>query len=250
MLIVNADDWGYDLSTTEAIARAFQAGRITSATAMIFMRDSERAAPLASRESMPVGLHLNLMEAYSATDIPEEARVRQQQVVAAFRASQRCRWLPSRKLSSLVQRCVADQLNGFAQLYATAPTHIDGHQHGHLSTPVLRALSRDRRRAVRSSFTFRAGEKSLLNRALRFALNNQINARFRSTRKFYSIRTLHPRLGGYGLEDALAEAHVQDVEIMVHPGWSDELELLMSDQWRTLLAGVPLGSFRDLPSSP
>jgi len=249
MLILNADDWGYDTATTDAIMMTFRERRVTSTTAMVFMRDSERAAVLADRESMPVGLHLNLMERYSATTIPEETRRRQELVVSNFRASQRARWLPSRRLSSLVRLCVKDQLNGFARLYAIAPSHVDGHQHGHLSTPTMRALAQDPKRAIRRSFTFRPGEKPLLNRALRLSLNRYISASFCSTHQFHSIRALHPRLGGHGIEKILADAHVQNVEIMVHPGVRDEFELLMSEEWRRLIAGVPMGSFRNLVKS-
>ena len=47
ILIVNADDYGWNRPTTEATLEAFRAGRITSATALMFMDDSERAAELA-----------------------------------------------------------------------------------------------------------------------------------------------------------------------------------------------------------
>lgn len=246
MLIVNADDWGYNMATTDAIATAFRAGRVTSASAMVFMHDSERAAALADQESLPVGLHLNLMERYTAERVARAIRRRQELVVSSFQVSQRPRWLADWKLSPRVRQCLEDQIDEFTHLYATAPTHVDGHQHGHLSTPVLRSLARDPRPSVRCSFTFRRGEKSALNRALRFTLNRYIRTRFHSTDRFYSIRALHPRLGGYGLEGALAESHRVDVEIMVHPGLRDELEILMSDDWSRMLAGVPVGSFMNL----
>ncbi len=246
MLIVNADDWGYEMATTDAIATAFRAGRVTAASAMVFMRDSERAASLAERESMPVGLHLNLMERYSDEHIPEAIRRRQELVVSRFKASQRSRWLTGWRLSSRVHQCLEDQIDGFTHLYTVVPTHVDGHQHGHLSTPVLRSLVRDPRPSVRCSFTFRRGEKPALNRALRSTLNRCIRTRFSTTDRFYSIRALHPRLGGYGLEDVLAESRRLNVEIMVHPGLQDEFEILMSDDWSRTLAGVPVGSFMNL----
>lgn len=33
---------------------------------------------------------------------------------------------------------------------------------------------------------------------------------------------------------------------MVHPGWQDELELLLSKEWRLAIRDLPLGSFAEL----
>jgi predicted glycoside hydrolase/deacetylase ChbG (UPF0249 family) len=246
MLIVNADDWGYDLATTDAIVAAHSEGRITSATAMVHMQDSERAARLAGASSIPIGLHLNLMERYTATTVREDARARQERVVSRYRTGMLSRWLPSRELFSLTRRCVEEQFDDFAALYGATPTHVDGHQHGHMSTAALWALLRRGVPTIRRSFTFRPSDKSVLNRALRFALNSCLSLRFRSTDRFYSIRDLHPQLGGHGLDKALAEAQHLDVEIMVHPGIRDEYEILMAGEWAQLIADVPRGSYRDL----
>jgi predicted glycoside hydrolase/deacetylase ChbG (UPF0249 family) len=37
MLIVNADDWGRSVAETDSALRCYQAGRITSVSAMVFM---------------------------------------------------------------------------------------------------------------------------------------------------------------------------------------------------------------------
>jgi chitin disaccharide deacetylase len=245
VLIVNADDWGYDAATTDAIAAAHRAGAIDSATAMVHMRDSERAARLAGELGLPVGLHLNLMEPYSAP-ADEEGRQRQAAVVDRYRSSLASHWLQGPRLFGLVAGCVEDQLNAFGRLYSTQPTHVDGHQHGHLSTAALVTLRRRRVPAIRRSFTFRPSDKPLPRRVLRRALNGCISSTFRSTAGFHSIRTLHPRLGGHGLEDVLASARARDVEIMVHPGFPDECEILLSAAWSRLLDGLPRGSYRDL----
>jgi predicted glycoside hydrolase/deacetylase ChbG (UPF0249 family) len=245
VLIVNADDWGYDEATTDAIAAAHLAGRIDSATAMVHMRDSARAARLAGELGLPVGLHLNLMEPYTAaTD--EAARRRQERVVRRYRSGLAARWLPGPRLLALAAGCVDEQLDAFARLYPAPPTHVDGHQHGHLSIAALYALRRRRVPAIRRGFTFRPGDKPLPKRALRRALNGCLSATFRSTARFHSIRTLHPRLGGHGLEQVLASARSCDVEVMVHPGVADEYEILMSSEWARLLDGLPRGSFGDL----
>src|SRR5713226_8748086 len=44
ILIINADDWGQDHETTERISDCIVCRSVSSASAMVFMEDSERAA--------------------------------------------------------------------------------------------------------------------------------------------------------------------------------------------------------------
>jgi predicted glycoside hydrolase/deacetylase ChbG (UPF0249 family) len=246
MLIVNADDLGHDRATSDAICDVYARGRISSATAMVFMEDSVRAFGLAAEARMPIGLHLNLMEPYSGIVADQRDREEQEWVVGRFQASFASRWLPGPRLFGATRRSVRAQLAEFERLRGGAPTHVDGHQHGHLSTPALWTLNASLRPAVRSSFTFRPAEKPLHNRALRRALNTALASRFVSTDRFHSIRDLHPALGGHGIEEVVAEARRRDVEVMVHPGIADEFELLTSEEWSRTIEGAPLGSFADL----
>jgi hypothetical protein len=101
---------------------------------------------------------------------------------------------------------------------------------------VLRALPRGF--PVRASFTFTPGEKPWPNRAARSMTNRLIARRFGSTRWFFSIRTVRP--------EQLALARGDAVEVMCHPGWEDEYQLLMSDAWAGAIDGLRLGSFADL----
>jgi chitin disaccharide deacetylase len=248
MLIVNADDWGYDASTTDAIAETFRAGRISSTTAMMWMADSERAPALAAELAIPVGLHLNLMEPFSAAAVPDAVRSRQGRVVAKYRSGFVPRWDPRRGALATVEGSVDEQMREFRDRYGE-PTHVDGHQHGHLALGPLMALDAGPVDALRPSFTFARGQKSPPNRALRGLLNVWIGRHFRTVRSFHSIRTLHPRFGGSGLPEALAEARAADVEIMVHPGLADEFDLLMSAEWMDSIGAVGLGDYRQVGRS-
>ena len=60
MLIINADDYGRNAAATDNTLRVFRRGAIISASAMVFMDDSERASQLALEAGLEVGLHLNL----------------------------------------------------------------------------------------------------------------------------------------------------------------------------------------------
>jgi predicted glycoside hydrolase/deacetylase ChbG (UPF0249 family) len=247
MLVVNADDLGHDRATSDAICEAFARGAITSATAMVYMEDSDRGFGLAAEAGLPIGLHLNLMEPYSGSGVAEPDRAEQAWAVERFQASFAGRWAPGPRLMRAARRSVRLQLAEFERLCGGPPTHVDGHQHGHLSTPALWELDQRGGMTVRSSFTFRPGEKPRHKLALRALLNRGIAARFASTQRFHSIRDLHPAFGGKGIDQVVAEARDLDVEVMVHPGLADELEVLSSDEWRELIASVPKGSYADLP---
>jgi chitin disaccharide deacetylase len=245
MLIINADDWGYDAATTDSIVDVYRASRVTSATAMVYMRDSLRAASLASRESLPVGLHLNLMEPFSDLSAPSDVRNLQSWVASRYRTGYRRRWLPAGELFLAAHRCIEDQLSAFRELYGE-PTHVDGHQHGHLSSAALWALGSEKDRPIRRGFTFRPSDKGLLKRTVRRGFNRSLDIRFKTTDEFHSLHALHPRLGGHGLEDIVRLAQSRSVEIMVHPAIPEEYEILMSNEWANVVSGAPLGSYLDL----
>ena len=147
LLVVNADDWGAEWATTDAILSCFQAGAISSATAMVFMDDSHRAAALARAHGLPVGLHLNLTMTYTDTQSSALAKEQQARLAELYATASR----PHRSLHPLalhlVRDCVEDQLQEFHRIYGGPPTHIDGHDHAHLSTNVL--LSRALPRGIR-----------------------------------------------------------------------------------------------------
>lgn len=62
MLIVNADDLGRSKTATDNALSCYARQRITSASAMVFMEDSERAAEGARASGIDVGLHINFSE--------------------------------------------------------------------------------------------------------------------------------------------------------------------------------------------
>src|SRR5690349_5016866 len=74
MLTVNADDLGRCVVATERTLACFAANRINSASAMVFMEDSERAAALAIASGLNVGLHINFTETFSASYVPRSLR--------------------------------------------------------------------------------------------------------------------------------------------------------------------------------
>lgn len=245
LLIVNADDWGGLAPRTDAILAAILAGRVTSASGMVHMRDSARAAVLARDHDLPIGLHLNLTQPFDGPAVPKAVRARHARLAGAFAHSRWRGWLSDPRLQPEVEWTVRDQLERFAELYARAPTHVDGHNHVHLTPGVLFARSlRGVRRARR---TQSPPPGAPLPRRLATELRAAaVRARFATTDGFYSIRRISPDFGGEELEAILAHARRAPVEVMCHPGMDGEDSYLHSPEWGAALAGVRLGSFADL----
>jgi YdjC-like protein len=86
VLIVNADDLGCAVSATDAILTCHREGAITSATAMVYMEDSDRAARLAVDQRLPVGLHINLTTPFTDRSVPYTVRERQARMIDTPRA--------------------------------------------------------------------------------------------------------------------------------------------------------------------
>ena len=82
MLIVNADDWGRNTTSTDNTMVCFKNGRITSVSAMVFMEDSKRAAALALKHGLDAGLHLNFTTKFDQNIISSKLLECQQRITA------------------------------------------------------------------------------------------------------------------------------------------------------------------------
>ena len=69
-VIINADDFGHDVATSDAIMQAFRSGYITQATVMVNMPDCERAVNEAKTASFGdrIGIHINLTDGVPLTE--------------------------------------------------------------------------------------------------------------------------------------------------------------------------------------
>lgn len=246
MLIVNADDWGRDQPTTDLIAECYERGVITSATAMVYMEDSARAADVSRQVSIPLGLHLNFAEKLSDPACPDDIRERQATLVEFLRERRYRRWALQPSLVDDVRAAILDQLRRFQEIYGNEPTHVDGHQHLHVWPTAILSRAIPARLPVRRSFTFEAGEKPLPNRLMRAAVNGLIDSRHPSTREFATVRMLKSFQTGGPACARLNRAHRLPVEVMVHPDRPDEYAFLTSAKWSQLLAQYPLGTYAEL----
>lgn len=125
-LIVNADDLGLSAAVNAGIAEAHERGIVTSASLMVRQgAAAEAAAYAAAQPGLAVGLHIDLgqwdyvngewMPAYQRCDSDDPAAVEAE---------------------------CGGQLERFRELIGRDPTHLDSHQHTHLSEPVATVAAR------------------------------------------------------------------------------------------------------------
>jgi chitin disaccharide deacetylase len=227
MLIINADDWGGWTSATDAALACWEARRITSVSAMVFMEDSERAAGIAREHGIDAGLHINLTQSFTGKTkaIPElvEAHSR---ISRFLRSSKYARLLYHPFLAGSFRQVFSAQLDEFVRLYGRRPSHYDGHQHFHLCTNMVLGRLLPAGERVRRSFSFSAGEKSAINRAYRGWVDCRLAARHRLTDHFFSL-SQQLKWGQIHRVTQLAQSSM--VELMTHPAWEEEYRFLTAE---------------------
>ena len=120
LLIVNADDLGLSPGVNAGIVAAHERGIVTSASLMVRAQAAAEAlASAAAHPGLAVGLHLDVVE-WQYED--GEWRV----------SYERC---PPEDAAAVEAEC-RGQLAAFRELAGRDPTHLDSHQHTHMSEPV------------------------------------------------------------------------------------------------------------------
>ncbi|AKK01766.1 MULTISPECIES: ChbG/HpnK family deacetylase [Pseudomonas] len=142
-VIVNADDFGLCLSENALILRAFEAGVISSATAMANMPGFEQACELARQPLLNgrIGLHFNLSHG-----APLSQAITSRPAFCApngefdLNVSRYCLRLGSKDLAA-----VQDELEAQWQHcldHGLHPSHLDSHQHVHNIWPIGELVAR------------------------------------------------------------------------------------------------------------
>jgi chitin disaccharide deacetylase len=94
---------------------------------------------------------------------------------------------------------------------------------------------------VRRNFSFWPGEKSLVNRAYRAAVDRWLARRYQLADYFFDLTQC---MQENKLDRVAALARSEDVELMTHPISSEEQAYLLSDESSDLLLHLPSGGYR------
>ncbi len=243
MLIVNADDWGRNRITTDSCVACFRVGGITSASAMMFMEDSERSKDIALESTIDIGLHINFTTHFTRLD--ENYKLKNlmdyHQRIASYLSANKYMSLFYNPLLikefELVYRCQYDE---FMRLYNKEPSHINGHHHMHLCANVLFGNIIPPGNKVRRNFTFYPGEKDLFNRYYRRFIDNRLIKKYKCTDYFFDISPIH---NAGRLKRIIDLAKSFTVELMVHPGKREEYEFLTSPEYVDMISVVRKSSY-------
>ena len=243
MMIITADDYGKTRHATDSIFKCFTSKRITSASAMVFMEDSERSASLALKTNLEVGLHLNFTLPYSAFNIPPKLRKHQNRVVSYLTKHKLTQVTYNPFLTDSFKLLFRAQQEEFVRLYGKLPDFINGHHHMHLCANVLASNIIPKNTRVRRTFTCDPGEKNLFNHLYRHILDILISKRFLSTNSFFNIMPIQNQ---ERLKNIISRAARETIEIVVHPENAEEMNFLLSDQYLNLVEPFHRGGFRHL----
>jgi predicted glycoside hydrolase/deacetylase ChbG (UPF0249 family) len=242
LLIINADDLGYDPAVTRGMIEAMRRGVVSSATFMVNTPFSEDAAK--ESDGLALGLHLNLARHRPCwSGFP--AALLQDGALHEPNAGA----LPA----EVVEAEVGAQLERFERLLGRPATHVDVHKHLHRNPAVLEGLCR----AARA--------RDLPVRAIDEAMRKRIIAAgVRTTQHFIGDAADEAYWTWARFEEHLAKLPAGTVELMCHPGYRPsmtrsgysaqrevELATFLDPRARERIerAGAKLGTFADLPRS-
>jgi hypothetical protein len=240
MLIINADDLGRIRTATDRGLHCHREGRVTAASAMVFMEDSARAAELALASGVDVGLHLNFTLPFTALGRSALLEDRQGRIVRYLTVNSYRLLFYNPALKNDFYYVYSAQVEEFSRLYGRLPDRIDGHHHMHLCANVLYAGLIPAGLKVRRNLYFTAGEKSIFGRLYRATVDAGLRRKYICTDYFFSLRPLSPV---DRIRRITALARLSAVELAVHPEMTNEYEFLMSEDFVNCLAGVETSSF-------
>jgi len=235
MLIINADDWGYDAHTTRQVLSCVERGSISSVSAMVFMEDSEHAAALARDRGIDAGLHLNLDTPFSKVPITSNLAVHQARL-ARFLHNPFSRPFFHPALVRSFEYVVSAQLDEFNRLYGAPPRRIDGHHHMHLAANVLFSGLLPLGTVLRPHFSREPGEKRIRNSIFRCYTKLILPRSRRPVDGLFALPPLEPKR----LLQIFSRSREITVELETHPANPVEFEFLTGGSLFRLLGDIPL----------
>lgn len=245
-LIVNADDWGRDRETTDRTLECVACSSVSSVSAMVFMRDSARAADLAREHSVAAGLHLNFTSPFESSNCPQQLRDCQQKVSEYLRCHRLAQVIFHPGLRSSFAYLVRQQMDEYQKLYGAEPARIDGHHHMHLCANVLFDNLLPSGSIVRRNFFFGPTEKSAVNRRYRRWLDGKLARRFRLTDFLFNLQPIED---AKRLDRIFSLARTSVVELETHPAIPAEYSFLTKGELLRRRGDTPIAANFTLPEN-
>ena len=243
MLIINADDFGRNRIATNRILSCYVQGGVTSTSAMVFMRDSHRAADLARECTIDVGLHLNFTQELTQ-QTHNSLLCDYHDRIAGFLTRNKYNFLIfNPALRKQFEYVFQAQLEEYVRLYGTSPSHINGHHHMHLCANMLFETIIPVGQKVRRNFSFARGERSLPNRMYRAMVDKWLARRYLTADYLFSLSE-GIRTGR--LKCALDLSKVSNVELETHPELEEEFEWLMGNSGFQTVSNLHKGTYAQL----
>jgi hypothetical protein len=227
LLIVNADDWGRDALTTNRILDCSLGGAISRVSAMAFMQDSDRAAALARERSIDTGLHLNFTTPFSASGCAPALLEHHERVARHLLRHRLAQVVFHPGLMRSFEYLVSAQIDEYRRIYGVDPERFDGHHHMHVCANVLFQHLLPAGTAVRGTYSFERGEKSIWNRLYRRDVNRRLASRHQLDDFTFTLKLAEP---ASRLQRIFGLARQFVVELQVHPYEPDEYQYLQGGE--------------------
>ena len=218
-LIINADDFGWDVETTSTTISLIQRGIVTSASIMLGRPATEMALKYArsrAGDKISFGLHLNIVDGMLPVSHQPHSLVNR---TGSFRRShyQRIAALFGRLRASDLEQEIRAQLDLLLES-GICPTHVDSHGHLHKIPQIARVLSE-----VLKEYDInyvRRSQNIYHGHSLSDFLDTYSawrSPKFLSTDYFYA-----PNGRGDWLQQFIGDLPVGTTELGVHPGNAEE----------------------------
>ena len=239
LLIINADDWGRDPHTTDSILHCALRGAVSSASAMVFMEDSERAAAIAQESNIDAGLHLNFTTPFSAPHCPRLLVQHQSRLAHYLLRHPIARVVFHPGLVRSFEYVVAAQLEEFHRLYQRQPDRLDGHHHVHLCANVLLGGLLPPGTIIRKYFSAEPGKNSRRDGLYRTLISMILRRRHTVVDFFFSLPPIEsPRR----LQHIFTLSRQFVVEMETHPVNPEEYRFLTGGELFRRAPGIQIAS--------
>lgn len=243
MLIITADDLGIDKQTTDNILYSYKIHGITSASAMLFMTDSIRAAEVSSQLALEIGLHLNFTLSFSSFNAGLKLKEHQNAVASYLLSSKFAQIIYNPLLRKSFDYLFKAQQEEFYRVYGKYPSFYNGHHHMHLCSNIIFEHFLPPKIPIRRTFTFGWGEKDPVNIIYRRLIDRFINNRYISTDYFFSLA---PTGDLETFRRLIAFSRIKNIELMVHPNRHGDFFFIQSNEYFKFLNSTKLGLFNEI----